>query len=203
MLCDYGCGKEAKFTLKNGKKCCHKRPAGCDVLKKANSKGVSRAYENGLDPKARYENLSQELKDRMAWSRGKFISTEFTLGGKGNHKAALIQERGHQCQKCLLTTWLENPITLELEHVDGNNRNNVKSNLLLLCPNCHSYTDTWRGRNINSGKVKVTDEELLTAYKKCSNIRQTLLEVGLAAKGGNYVRLQKLIANAPVMKWDT
>ena len=43
----------------------------------------------------------------------------------------------------------------------------------------------------------------LVAYKKCSNIRQTLLEVGLAAKGGNYLRLQKLIANAPVMKWYT
>lgn len=200
MLCDYGCGKEAKFTLKNGNVCCHKRPAGCDVLKKANSEGVSRAYENGVDAKARYENLSQEVKDKMAWSRGKFINTEFTMDGGGNPKAALIQELGHECQRCKLTTWLGNPITLELEHKDGNNRNNVKSNLLLLCPNCHSYTDTWRGRNINSGKVKVTDKELLTAYEKCSNIRQALLEVGLTAKGGNYLRLQKLIAKASMVK---
>jgi hypothetical protein len=34
----------------------------------------------------------------------------------------------------------------------------------------------------------------LTAYEKSSNIRQALLEVGLAAKGGNYERLKKLIA---------
>ena len=47
-------------------------------------------------------------------------------------------------------------------------------------------------------KPKVTDQELLTAYEKCSNIRQALIEVGLAAKGGNYERLKRLIA--PVMK---
>lgn len=44
------------------------------------------------------------------------------------------------------------------------------------------------------GKQKVSDSELLTAYKKCRTIRQTLLELGLAAKGRNYERLKKLIA---------
>jgi len=34
MLCDYGCGEEYKFTLKNGKHCCSKRPAGCVILKR-------------------------------------------------------------------------------------------------------------------------------------------------------------------------
>jgi hypothetical protein len=34
----------------------------------------------------------------------------------------------------------------------------------------------------------------LTAYKKCGTIRQALIEVGLAAKGGNYERLKKIIA---------
>jgi hypothetical protein len=42
----------------------------------------------------------------------------------------------------------------------------------------------------NTGKIKVSDESLLTAYKQCSNIRQALLSVGLAAKGGNYERLK-------------
>jgi hypothetical protein len=63
-----------------------------------------------------------------------------------------------------------------------------------LCPNCHSQTETYKGRNKNTGKRKISDEELLTAYKKYSNIRQSLLSVGLAAKGGNYERLKKLIA---------
>jgi hypothetical protein len=40
----------------------------------------------------------------------------------------------------------------------------------------------------------VSDEDLLTAIKECSNIRQALQKVGLAAKGGNYERAKKLSA---------
>ena len=67
-------------------------------------------------------------------------------------------------------------------------------NLKLLCCNCHALTPTWRGRNINSGKVKVSDQDLLTALKECSNIRQALQKVGLSPKGGNYDRENKLFA---------
>ena len=84
--------------------------------------------------------------------------------------------------------------TVELDHVNGNNRDNRLENLRFLCPNCHSQTDTYKGKNINTGKIKVSDDELLTAYKKCGNIHKALIEVGLAAKGGNYSRLKKLIA---------
>lgn len=53
----------------------------------------------------------------------------------------------HKCNNCELTDWLGNPIPLELEHIDGNSSNNLLENLELLCPNCHSLTDTYRGRN--------------------------------------------------------
>lgn len=53
----------------------------------------------------------------------------------------------HECSNCTLTEWLGNPIPLELEHIDGNSSNNVLSNLTLLCPNCHSLTTTYRGKN--------------------------------------------------------
>jgi hypothetical protein len=64
-------------------------------------------------------------------------------------KKKLIRERGHQCEKCENSTWLELPITLELEHIDGNNTNNEEDNLLLLCPNCHAQTVTWRRMKIS------------------------------------------------------
>ncbi len=53
----------------------------------------------------------------------------------------------HKCNNCALTDWLGNPIPLELEHIDGNSSNNLLENLELLCPNCHSLTDTYRGKN--------------------------------------------------------
>ncbi|MFD8448721.1 HNH endonuclease signature motif containing protein [Streptomyces coelicoflavus] len=42
--------------------------------------------------------------------------------------------------------WQGRPIPLEVDHVDGDWRNNRVENLRLLCPNCHSITDTYRGR---------------------------------------------------------
>lgn len=53
----------------------------------------------------------------------------------------------HKCYCCNNTKWNEQDIPLELEHIDGNNKNNNLDNLTLLCPNCHAQTDTYRGRN--------------------------------------------------------
>lgn len=66
-------------------------------------------------------------------------------------KKRLIQENyfEHKCYKCNLTTWNNQPIPIELEHIDGNHYNNQITNLTLLCPNCHAQTPTYRGKNIS------------------------------------------------------
>ena len=51
------------------------------------------------------------------------------------------------CSVCGLHDWLGKPIALELDHVNGNQRDSRLENLRLLCPNCHSQTPTFRGRN--------------------------------------------------------
>jgi len=47
--------------------------------------------------------------------------------------------------------WQGSTIALELDHIDGDNTNDVVSNLRYLCPNCHALTVTYRGRN--KGKI--------------------------------------------------
>jgi 5-methylcytosine-specific restriction endonuclease McrA len=52
-----------------------------------------------------------------------------------------------RCSDCKLDTWMDQPIPLELDHIDGSHQNNTLDNLRLLCPNCHSLTPTFRGKN--------------------------------------------------------
>ena len=59
--------------------------------------------------------------------------------------------------KCARRGWGElnkytNNIPLEIEHIDGNYKNNNESNLILLCPNCHSLTSTYKGANVTKGR---------------------------------------------------
>ena len=59
--------------------------------------------------------------------------------------------------KCARCGWGEiNPYTgsipLEVEHIDGNYLNNQEDNLILLCPNCHSLTATYKGANKGNGR---------------------------------------------------
>ncbi|MFF9471922.1 HNH endonuclease [Streptomyces roseolus] len=49
-----------------------------------------------------------------------------------------------ECAECGAgTTWLGDPITLEIDHVNGDWSDDRRENLRLLCPNCHAVTDTW------------------------------------------------------------
>jgi hypothetical protein len=71
-----------------------------------------------------------------------------------NHKKYLIEKYGDNCMKC---GWCEkNPMTdrvpIELEHIDGNSKNNNLDNLELLCPNCHSLTPTYKSLNKGNGR---------------------------------------------------
>ena len=53
----------------------------------------------------------------------------------------------HKCECCGLEIWLGRPIPLELHHKDGNRHNNTIENFALLCPNCHAFTESYRGKN--------------------------------------------------------
>jgi Zn finger protein HypA/HybF involved in hydrogenase expression len=53
-----------------------------------------------------------------------------------------------KCEDCGITEWNNKKISFDLEHIDGNSSNNLLENLKILCPNCHSQTSTYKGRNI-------------------------------------------------------
>lgn len=64
-------------------------------------------------------------------------------------KNRLISEgmKHNICEDCGCSVWQGKPINMELHHIDGNRQNHRLDNLRLLCPNCHSQTDTFRAKN--------------------------------------------------------
>ena len=144
--------------------------------------------------RSHYDKEAQAAKSRQTWLE-KYKSTPFDDLGPENKRRRVFEEQNYCCNECGVSEWQGFKIPLELEHKDGNNQNNVRTNLEGLCPNCHSITDTWRGRNKPSrnGLNEVTDEFLLQCLKETDNIRQGLLKAGIAAKGNNYSRAKRLL----------
>lgn len=144
--------------------------------------------------KNQYDRAAWASKIKEAWLV-KYNNTPFDQLGVENRRRRVFEEQNHCCNKCKLATWFDKAIVLELEHKDGNNQNNIRENLEGLCPNCHSITDTWRGRNKpnKNGVNKITDDSLLKHLIESNSIRQGLLKAGLSAKGKNYERAKKLL----------
>lgn len=69
--------------------------------------------------------------------------------GAAIRRAKVIHTYGPNCSLCgLEPVWQGRPLVHQVDHIDGNNKNHEISNLRLLCPNCHTQTDTYGAKNI-------------------------------------------------------
>ena len=113
-------------------KACGMNHAGCEKCHPGwgTSKG-----RKGVPPKPIDEYLwpKNQQSGRTARIKRKLI-------GKG-----ILKER---CASCGLgARWRNEPLVLQLNHIDGDSANWRPENLEILCPNCHTQTSTYAGRN--------------------------------------------------------
>jgi len=115
--------------------------------------------QRGKTPVAKYCSL----KCQRTYQRGQrldlFLRGEYPSSATTARfiRRYLIETLGERCVRC---HWAErNPVTnrvpLELEHIDGDWRNNRPENVTLLCPNCHSLTPTFKALNRGNGREAV------------------------------------------------
>ena len=99
-----------------------------------------------------------DLKD-YTHHRGKFVKYDdcdifkqhsHISGSNLKLRYLKIRPEPYMCDECGISEWNTKPLTLELDHIDGDVSNNELSNLRLLCPNCHSQTSTYRRQKVDS-----------------------------------------------------
>ena len=85
-------------------------------------------------------------------SRPQAMPVEQLLEGprnRGHLKLRLLRLglKDARCEECGIAKWRERPLALALHHINGDRHDNRLDNLRLLCPNCHSQTENFAGRN--------------------------------------------------------
>lgn len=74
--------------------------------------------------------------------------------GAGTLRRQLKKYYKNKCSICGITSWLDKPLNMEVDHIDGDSTNNKFKNLRLLCPNCHAQTPTFKAKNRGNGRYK-------------------------------------------------
>lgn len=90
------------------------------------------------------DNRTNRLKEKIPTEQILVKNSKYRA--RKNLKKRLFKEEllKEQCNNCSLgPIWQNKPITLQLHHIDGDHYNNELSNLQILCPNCHSQTNTY------------------------------------------------------------
>ena len=199
------CGSEFISSEKSKHRtCCSQECAKKEAQKYVNKQAISCAMKNWQ------ENLKINSPDewkeyRKKISDGQVISNKKRAEERKNtldsrnfdsvcyevKRKRIIDEQQGKCAHCSLSEWRGVKITLEIDHINGDNKDDRRENLEAVCPNCHSITPTFRSKNKRNVK-KVTDEEAINALKTEISIRQALIKCGLTPKGGNYKRFSRL-----------
>lgn len=126
-------------------------------------KGISPKTGYALTAEDRAKGAVNGAAAKVRKNRELTLSLPFKeLYSRKAKKKRIIFEQTGCCEICGSHEWLGKPIPLELDHIDGNKENEERNNLRCICPNCHSFTPTYKGKNVKvRGRVGKVYEGVL------------------------------------------
>jgi hypothetical protein len=166
MKCEM-CSNTMDGTFGSGRFCCMKCARGFVTLGKRaeiNAKvsaalaGKPATRRGPLTPeqKAAFASAMNETKEHR-WKFGEWGSVP-----KGRRKDRVMLEQNGICAICSNPPlWMGKPLRFQLDHINGDNTDNSRVNLRLLCPNCHFQTPTWgQGNASPEGRQRMLEAAL-------------------------------------------
>ena len=109
--------------------------------------GIKKSRNVFCDNKCQKEYIYKEYIKH--WKNGEENGLNGEYGISNHIKHYLFEKHNCKCEKCGWgeTNEFTGTIPLEVHHIDGDYKNNKEENLQLLCPNCHSLTETHKSHN--------------------------------------------------------
>lgn len=119
---------------------------------------TGKAWNSGINYK--FFGIKYELND--------ILVKDSTYMSSGKLKKRLVKEgiKEDRCEECGIIEWNDKPISLHLDHINGDNMDNRIENLRILCPNCHSQTETYCGGNAKSSISEERNRRYLNKGEK-------------------------------------
>lgn len=108
-----------------------------------------RIKEDGLDT-SHFDSTAAKIRNLHTRVSLEDVMVENSTFSRTHLRRRIIKEEviPYECRGCgNKGEWQGNPLSLHLEHINGISNDHRKDNLCFLCPNCHSQTDTYAGRN--------------------------------------------------------
>lgn len=141
-FCSRSCANSRTFTSESKEK---KRKSGLKFYSQLSSTERKEFHKEKMESYDfdEHQKKVQEANRKREWSK------PYEEMSHASVRKRLLHERKHTCEECGIGNEFNGkPLSLELDHKDGNSKNNRIENLRILCPNCHSQTPTHRSKNI-------------------------------------------------------
>jgi 5-methylcytosine-specific restriction endonuclease McrA len=141
-------------------------------------------------------NIKVKLPTNKIFTKNKLISSSTV-------KRRILSENliEYKCNECgIENEYNGKKITLHLDHKDGDNSNHTLDNLRFLCPNCHSQTKTYSGRNKTKSikKRKFQDKKIKDKEIKLEHFKTKILEANIDFSKKTWgVEVSKLLNKSP------
>lgn len=182
-ICEY-CNQEHDGSYGSGRfcseKCARSYASGDSIKRQIKNQKISTAL--------RGHSISEETREKMK-AANKIVANStknerskkliehyrmlrerkpFEKLNKYWQKEILLEENGRKCDVCGQNEiWNGKPLILQLHHKDGHDKNKMKENTAIVCPNCHTQTDNYCNKNMSKEEyTKISKKGWKTRKKK-------------------------------------
>lgn len=173
IFCCRSCANSRVFTIES-------------KVKKANS---NKLYYETADPVLVKHRVEKASATYIKNKNDKIIAGDFNSLSNKMKREQILHEQNQKCNICKIgQIWNNSPLTFHLDHISGNRQDESRSNLQMICPNCHSQTETYGGKN----GTKITNKQIEDAILISDNNYHICIKLGLNPSSYAYDRINKI-----------